>query len=314
MERGMALLLQIILLVIGFLFLVKGADVFVEGAAGIADKFGIPQLVIGLTIVAMGTSAPEAAVSITAAFKGSADITIGNIIGSNIMNILVILGVTAVITAVPVQKSTLRYEIPFVILLSVLLVALGYDGSITFVDAVVLVVLFVGFIAYTIMMAMKEKDDTQEETKKRSVWLLLLMTAGGLAVVVLGSNLAVSAASEIAAMFGVSERFIGLTIVALGTSLPELMTSVTAARKHNADIAIGNIVGSNIFNIAFVVGLTGLITTVPFQPKFIIDGIVAVLAAVLLLVSVLVGRKLSRPAGVIMLIAYAGYFAYLVVA
>jgi cation:H+ antiporter len=314
MERNMALLLQIILLVIGFLFLVKGADVFVEGAAGIADKFGIPQLVIGLTIVAMGTSAPEAAVSITAAFKGSADITIGNIIGSNIMNILVILGVTAVITAVPVQKSTLRYEIPFVILLSVLLVALGYDGSITFVDAVVLVVLFVGFIAYTIMMAMKEKDDTQEETKKRSVWLLLLMTAGGLAVVVLGSNLAVSAASEIAAMFGVSERFIGLTIVALGTSLPELMTSVTAARKHNADIAIGNIVGSNIFNIAFVVGLTGLITTVPFQPKFIIDGIVAVLAAVLLLVSVLVGRKLSRPAGVIMLIAYAGYFAYLVVA
>ncbi len=314
MERGMALLLQIILLVIGFLFLVKGADVFVEGAAGIADKFGIPQLVIGLTIVAMGTSAPEAAVSITAAFKGSADITIGNIIGSNIMNILVILGVTAVITAVPVQKSTLRYEIPFVILLSVLLVVLGYDGSITFVDAVVLVVLFVGFIAYTIMMAMKEKDDTQEETKKRSVWLLLLMTAGGLAVVVLGSNLAVSAASEMAAMFGVSERFIGLTIVALGTSLPELMTSVTAARKHNADIAIGNIVGSNIFNIAFVVGLTGLITTVPFQPKFIIDGIVAVLAAVLLLVSVLVGRKLSRPAGVIMLLAYAGYFAYLVVA
>lgn len=308
----MNFLIQLVLLVLGFVFLVKGADVFVEGAAGIADKFGIPQLVIGLTIVAMGTSAPEAAVSITAAFKGSADITIGNILGSNILNILVILGLTAVIIAVPVQMSTLKYEMPFVIALSVLIVVLGLDGNITFVDAVVLAVLFVCFIAYTIRMALKDKNVEEEETKKRSIWLLILMTVGGLIVVVLGSNMTVDAATRIAQMFGMSERFIGLTIVALGTSLPELVTSVTAARKGSADIAIGNIVGSNIFNIAFVVGLTGLITPVPFQSRFIVDGAVAIAAAVLLLVAVLPKKKLTRPAGGIMLLGYVGYFIYLI--
>ena len=307
----MEIVFQFLLLVAGFVLLVKGADVFVDGAAGIADKFGIPQLVIGLTIVAMGTSAPEAAVSITAAFNGSADITIGNVVGSNILNILVILGLSAVITVVPVQLSTLKYELPFMTAISVLILILGLDGNITLVDGIILVVLFALFIAYTIRMAMKEKTQQDEEREEKKLWLLLLMTVGGLACVVLGSNVTVNAATRIATIFGVSERFIGLTIVALGTSLPELVTSVTAARRGNADIAIGNIVGSNIFNILFVVGLTSLVTTVPFQSRFIIDSLVAIGSAVLLFVAVLPKKKLNRLAGVIMLAAYAGYFVYL---
>lgn len=310
----MEIVINLIFLVAGFVLLVKGSDVFVEGAAGIADRFGISQLVIGLTIVAMGTSAPEAAVSITAAFNGSADITIGNIVGSNILNILIILGLSAVIVAVPVQMSTLKYELPFMIGISVLLLLLGLDGSITLLDGIILIILFAAFIAYTIRMAMKDKAGQEEgetESKKRKLWLLLVMTVGGLACIVLGSNVTVDAATALATIFGVSERFIGLTIVALGTSLPELFTSVTAARRGNADIAIGNIVGSNIFNILFVVGLTALVTTVPFQSRFIVDSLVAIGASLLLLIAVLPKKKLNRAAGVVMLLSYAGYFIYL---
>ncbi len=308
----MEIILQVILLVAGFVLLVKGADVFVDGAAGIANKFRIPQLVIGLTIVAMGTSAPEAAVSITAAVKGVADITIGNIVGSNILNILVILGLTSVLIAVPVQTSTLRVELPFMIAIMVLLVLLGLDGKVGLIDGLILIVLFALFISYTIRMALKNKGTEEEQEEQHSFALLLLFTVAGLVCVVFGSNLTVNAATRLAEMFGMSERFIGLTIVALGTSLPELVTSVMAAKKGNADIAIGNIVGSNIFNVLFVIGLTSLIIPVPYQPKFIIDGLISVAAGILLLLAVLKDKKLNRFAGVIMLLGYAGYFAYLV--
>lgn len=308
----MEAIIQILLLIAGFVLLVKGADIFVGGAAGIADKFGIPQLVIGLTIVAMGTSAPEAAVSITAAVKEStADITIGNVLGSNILNILIILGLSAVITAVPVQMSTLKYEMPFMIAISVLMLVLGLDGNIGLLDGVILAVLFVLFIAYTIRMAMKDKKEQEESKAKRKMWILIAMTIGGMACIVLGSNLTVDAASAIARMCNISERVIGLTIVALGTSLPELFTSVTAARRGNADIAIGNVVGSNIFNILFVVGMTALITPVAFQPKFMIDAFVAIGACVLLLLAVLPKKKLGRAAGVVMVLSYAVYLVYL---
>ena len=306
----MDILLQFGLLVLGFVMLIKGADWFVDGAAGIASKLGIPQLIIGLTIVAMGTSAPEAAVSISSAMKGSADITIGNVVGSNILNVLVILGLTASIVAIKVAKSTVRIEIPFMIGISVLLLALGMTGNvITFVEGVVLWIAFIAYLAYLFVMAKKGKEKSEEETandgKKKPLWLLAVLIAVGAAMIVLGSNFAVDGASAIATAFGLSERFIGLTIVALGTSLPELVTSVTAAKKGNADIAIGNIVGSNIFNILFVVGTTALITPVAFAPNFLIDSLVGIGAAVLLWIGCFRKNQLGRPVGILMLVAYA---------
>ncbi len=308
----MEMLIQILVLAVGFTMLVKGADWFVDGAAGIAAKFGIPPLVIGLTIVAMGTSAPEAAVSITSAIKGNAGITVGNVVGSNIMNILVILGLASLITPIAVQKSTVKVEIPFMLFVTGLLLALGYSGNqIGFTEGVVLWAAFLVYLGYLLWSAKKNPAEAEEE-RLRPVWKLLLLVAVGMGLILWGSDLAVDAASAIAKMLGMSDRLIGLTIVALGTSLPELVTSVAASRKGEADIAIGNIVGSNIFNILFVAGTTALITPVAFEPGFVIDTLIAAAAGVLLWVCVFRKRKLSRLGGGVMLAAYAAYFVYLV--
>lgn len=306
----MDFLLQLVLLVIGFALLIKGADWFVEGTAGIAKKFGIPQLVIGLTIVAMGTSAPEAAVSITAALKGNAGISIGNVVGSNIMNILVILGLSAVIIAIGIQQSTIKYEIPYLIFITLAFLIMGFTGgTITRPEGVILWVLFILYLAYLFRLAKNNKEEDTEE--ERSPLLLLLSGIVGAVTIVWGSNITVDSATAIAKMIGLSESFIGLTIVALGTSLPELVTSVTAAKKGNADIAIGNIVGSNIFNILFVIGSTALITPIPFATNFFIDSVIAIFAGVLLWFSVFRTKKLTRMWGIIMLLCYFGYFMYL---
>lgn len=307
----MEILLQLFLLVLGFVMLAKGADKFVEGAAGIASRFGIPQLIIGLTIVAMGTSAPEAAVSLAAAFKGNADITIGNIVGSNILNIWIILGLAAAITPLLVAKSTIKLEIPFMIAITALLGYQGMDGTVTFFDGVLLLVLFVLYLAYLYNMAKKNKVDEDTQEYSHSLAHCLIWTVVGLALIILGSNVTVNAATAIAAYIGLSQRFIGLTIVALGTSLPELFTSVTAARKGNADIAIGNIVGSNIFNILFVIGLSALIIDIPFAAAFNFDMIIAITAAVMLFVCVLFTKKLERWAGILMLVCYGAYLWYI---
>ena len=306
--------LQVFILLVGFLLLVKGADWFVEGAAGIAKKLGIPQLIIGLTIVAMGTSMPEAAVSITAALQENAGITIGNIVGSNILNILIILGVTALITNVAIQKSTLYYEIPYMIAITIVLMIFGITGGkITFIEGIIFWLLFIVFLGYLFVMSKKGNSQEDEEVKDIPVWkCILFMVAGGV-MVVKGSDFAVSGASAIARFFGMSERFIGLTIVAFGTSLPELVTSVTAAKKGNAGIAIGNIVGSNIFNILFVIGTTALICTVPFESKFIIDTIIAIASGAVLWLGTYKNRELRKPCGIVMLLGYAAYFIYLCV-
>lgn len=309
----MEIVLQVVLLVIGFAMLVYGADWFVDGSAGVAAKFGIPQLVIGLTIVAMGTSAPEAAVSITAALKGSADITVGNVVGSNILNVLIILGLASVITSIAVAKSTIRIEIPWMLAITAMLMIFGITGNqIVWWEGILLLVVFAAYIYYTLQLAKKNPEETEEEEKQRPVWKLILLILVGLGFIVGGSNISVEAASNLARFFGLSEKFIGLTIVALGTSLPELFTSVTAARKGNADIAIGNIVGSNIFNILFVVGLSAIITPVAFVSSFVIDCLVSFGAGVLLWICVLKKQKLTRGGGILMLIAYAAYFAYLI--
>lgn len=309
----MEILVQILLLVLGFVMLVKGADWFVDGSAGIADRFGIPQLVIGLTIVAMGTSAPEAAVSITAALKENAGIAIGNVVGSNILNILIILGLTSVIVATAVAKSTIKIETPYMLLITAVLLVMGFTGNVvSFVEGIILWVLFIIYLAYLFMMAKKNKEEVQEEAKKSPMWKLILLAIVGLVLVVWGSDVTVDAATNLAKAIGLSERFIGLTIVALGTSLPELFTSVSAAIKGKADIAIGNIVGSNIFNILFVIGTAALITPVPFEPNFRIDTVIAIAAGIMLLVCVLnKDNKLKRPHGIVMLLGYAVYLGYL---
>ena len=306
----MTLIFQMLLLVLGFVLLVKGADWFVDGASGIAAKLRIPQLVIGLTIVAMGTSAPEAAVSISAALKGSADITIGNIVGSNILNIFIILGLASAIVPIAVAKSTIRVDIPFMLFISGVLLALGWDGTVTLADGLIMLVLFAAYLGYMLYMA-KKGGDEGEEIKDLKLWQALLYTVLGLVLIVWGADVAVDAATALARIIGLSERFIGLTVVALGTSLPELFTSVTAARKGNADIAIGNIVGSNIFNILFVVGLSAIIVPVPFTPNFRIDTIVAIAAGVMLLLCSLRQKKLVRRHGILMLLSYGAYFLYL---
>lgn len=306
--------LQVFILLVGFLLLVKGADWFVEGAAGIAKKLGIPQLIIGLTIVAMGTSMPEAAVSITAALQENAGITIGNIVGSNILNILIILGVTALITNVAIQKSTLYYEIPYMIAITIVLMIFGITGGkITFIEGIILWLLFIVFLGYLFVMSKKGNSLEDEEVKDIPVWKCILFMVVGGVMVVKGSDFAVSGASAIARFFGMSERFIGLTIVAFGTSLPELVTSVTAAKKGNAGIAIGNIVGSNIFNILFVIGTTALICMVPFESKFIIDTIIAIASGAVLWLGTYKNRELRKPCGIVMLLGYAAYFIYLCV-
>ncbi len=308
------MVLQVFILLVGFLLLVKGADWFVEGAAGIAKKLGIPQLIIGLTIVAMGTSMPEAAVSITAALQENAGITIGNIVGSNILNILIILGVTALITNVAIQKSTLYYEIPYMIAITIVLMIFGITGGeISFIEGIIFWLLFIVFLGYLFVMSKKGNSQENEEVKDIPVWKCILFMLVGGVMVVKGSDFAVSGASVIARFFGMSERFIGLTIVAFGTSLPELVTSVTAAKKGNAGIAIGNIVGSNIFNILFVIGTTALICTVPFESKFIIDTIIAIASGAVLWLGTYKNRELRKPCGIVMLLGYAAYFIYLCV-
>ncbi|MBE5945404.1 MAG: calcium/sodium antiporter [Lachnospiraceae bacterium] len=304
--------LKIALLVLGFVMLIKGADWFVDGTSGIATKLGIPQLVIGLTIVAMGTSLPEAAVSVTAALKGNAGIAIGNVLGSNILNVFIILGITAVIVSVAIQKSTLCIEMPYMILVTVVLILMGRTGNeISRLEGIVLWILFIIYLAYLFVLAKKGKQEDKENEVTTATWKLITYSIVGLVIVVWGSDITVDAATYIAKSVGLSERFIGLTIVALGTSLPELVTSVTAARKGNADIAIGNIVGSNIFNVLFVIGTSSLIIPVIYEPGFIIDGIIAIAAGVILWIAVFRKLELRRVWGIIFLACYAGYFAYL---
>lgn len=314
------MIVSLIMLVAGFVMLIKGADMFVDGASKVAAKLKVPLIVIGLTIVAFGTSAPEAAISINSAIQDNAGIAVGNVIGSNILNILIILGISALFTAVPVKKATFKYEIPFVIVISIVLLVLGVlGGTIGKLDAVILLLLFVAFFVYLILLSKKgdssADDDVPALTEKDTVLKMILFIIIGLVSIVLGSDFTVTGATAIAEALNVDDRIIGLTIVAFGTSLPELVTSVTAARKHQADIAIGNIVGSNIFNILLVIGLAGVFSPNPikFENSFIIDGIVAVVSAVLLWLLIFKDKKLRKSGGIIMICCYAAYFVYLLI-
>ena len=319
-----------LLLIAGFIMLVKGADWFVDSAASLAKKIHIPELVIGLTLVAFGTSAPELSVSLTSALKTASNgITIGNVVGSNIMNIVLILGLTSVLCKIPCQRNSLILDIPYMLMATVLFIILGCIGNqFSQIDGIILVGLLIVYIAILVIISIKQKtnlfsEDSEETDSKDSLtgirgfiktisdkaWFLILLVLTGLVCIIYGSDLVVKSATNIAKYCGVSDRIIGLTMIALGTSLPELVTSVTAARKGKTDIAIGNIIGSNIFNILCVAGVTACFVSISFK-GFFLDSIEALISALLLaLLCYLPGHTIKRWGGFVLLAFYIAFMA-----
>lgn len=318
------MVLSIIFIIIGFALLIKGADFLVDGASNVAKKFHIPEIIIGLTIVSMGTSMPELFVSATSALNGSADMAIGNIVGSNICNLLLILGLSAFIKPVIFQRETRLIEIPICLIVTIIFtIFCNTDGTISKVEGIILIVLFLLFIIYTIIMSKKgnkfdgteESNELKVQDKPISITKNILFIIIGIIGLKIGGDLTVDNATNIARMFNVSEKIIGLTILAVGTSLPELVTSVTAAIKGNSDIAIGNIVGSNIFNILFIIGVSALITPLAYNFTYNIQMIILIAATIILALFPAIPPKneMSRMNGLIYFILYLVYLAILFV-
>ena len=313
--------ISIVMLIIGFIILIKGADVFVDGAASLAKNFKLSTMLIGLTIVAFGTSAPEFAVSIQSLVSGNGDIVLGNVIGSNILNILLILGVSSTIHHLVVKNNTVKKELPITLLITTLLIVLMsdniFDGNMvnnfTRGDGIALLLFFMVFIYYLISMMRNKVDQDDEEQPKYNIKKSIIYTVIGIICIVLGSNFVVEYASAIATILGVSERMISLTIVAFGTSLPELVTSIVATKKGEYDIAIGNVVGSNIFNIGIVLGLPiaifGGISKISFS---YIDLLALFLSALLLFIFSYNDRKITKKEGITMLIIFVIYYSYVI--
>lgn len=314
------MLLHSILLIVGFIILIKGADFFVDGASSVASNFKVSKMLIGLTIVAFGTSAPEFAVSVKSLISGSGDIVLGNVIGSNILNILLILGISALFHSLTVKSATVKKELPITLLITTLFAVLLSDhlfdvtltNAFTRSDGIVLLLFFLIFIYYLISMMRNKVSDEQDSTPM-SLPKALVFTILGIIAIVFGSNFVVDSASFLAKAMGVSERMIGLTIVALGTSLPELVTSITATKKGEYDIAIGNVVGSNIFNIGIVIGLPvsilGSITHITFN---YIDLIVMLVSAILLFLFSRNDYKITKKEGIAFLILFIVYYSYVI--
>lgn len=308
---------EILLIVLGFVLLIKGADFLVDGASSVAKKFHIPEIVIGLTIVSIGTSMPELFVSTTSALQGSADMSIGNIIGSNICNLLLILGLSAVISPVKFQKSTRNIEIPMCFAITVVFIVLANLGKIiSFADSIILLVLFVGFIGYTLYVAKKgqaEAEESEQEEQNGSMLKNILLIVIGIVGLKLGGDFTVNNAVVIAQTLGISEKVIGLTILAIGTSLPELVTSVVAAVKGNDDIAIGNIIGSNIFNMLMIIGVTAFITPLAYNVTYNVQLIILLFALILLEVFAFTKPKdnMTRSNGIVYVALYAVYMIML---
>lgn len=314
--------LQIILLIVGFVILIKGADVFVDGAASLAQNFKLSKMLIGLTIVAFGTSAPEFAVSVKSIISNNADMVLGNVIGSNILNILLIIGICALIKPVIVKNNTIKKEIPIVILMSTLLFFLMkdnlFDSSISNIvtrnDGFVILLFFTVFVYYLISIVRNKKDEDADSLAKFNIPKSIIFTILGIVAIIVGSNLVVDSASTIATILGVSQKMIALTIVAFGTSLPELVTSIVSIKKDEQEIMVGNIVGSNIFNIGIVLGLPvalfGGINAVGFNN---IDLIMLLLSAVLLFMLSFKKHKIGKIGGILMLVLFIIYYTFVIV-
>lgn len=324
----MSIFLNIFLLILGFAGLIKGADFFVDGSSALAKIFKVPGVIIGLTIVAMGTSAPELAVSTSAAIQGANEIALSNVVGSNIFNLLAVLGVCALICPIPIEKSIVKRDFPFSILITVgLFVAVaiglfsGFDfsgtamsenvGMISRPVGIVLLVVFAGYIGTLIVLA-KRNAANEETGRKMPVWKCILLIVGGLACIIIGGQLVVENAKGIAAALGMSETLIGLTIVAVGTSLPELVTSIVASRKGENGLAVGNVIGSNIFNILFILGVSATIHPIAVNYASVIDLLILIVVSVVTLVFSLT-KKISRPEGAVMILLYAATVGFAIV-
>lgn len=315
-----------ILLIIGFVLLIKGADFFVDGSSSVAKILKVPTIIIGLTVVAFGTSMPELSVSVTAALRGSNDLAVSNVLGSNIFNLLVVLGCCALVKPVAAKWSLLKKEFPFSILITVILLLVDSDFSIMKVldgnkgfvlgrwAGLLFLILFVLYIYATVKSALRSraeaKDMEEEEYKTMSPLKSVIYIVIGLIGIVWGGNLVVDSASNIALTFGWSQTFIGLTIVALGTSLPELVTSVVAARKGENDLAVGNVVGSNIFNILLILGVSSFITPITLDVTAVYDTIILIIASIIVYVSAISKREIQRKEGILFLVCYFAFFLY----
>ena len=314
------MILALIRLVIGFALLVKCADLFVDGASSLAKKLNIPAFVIGLTIVAFGTSAPELAVSITAAMKGSNDIAIGNVVGSNIFNTLVVLGASAAITPIAVDKGMIKRDYPLSIFAAVLLGVLAMDTvlfkasemSLGRLDGIILLIAFAGFMVMTVKAGLEGREEEEEDSEVMPLMKSLLVIVIGLVGIVVGGDLSVEGAKDIARFFGLSEAIIGLTIVALGTSLPELVTSIVAAKKGESDIAVGNVIGSNVFNVFLILGVSSTILPMNVSGTYLYDIGMLIGVMVLTYLPIAKTKKVSRVMGIVMVLVYAAYTVYLI--
>lgn len=314
----LSLIFTFLILIAGFVLLIKGADFFVEGSASIAKMLRVPSLIIGMTIVAMGTSLPECSVSITASLTGQNSLAVSNAVGSNIFNLMVVCGVCALFTPLKVKTDTLKKDFPFSVICAGLLLALGYVGMVLGrEDGIILLVIFVLFLLYMIRSAIKARNAGEtveiegEDAQIHPVWKSILFIVLGAAAIAWGGDLVVDSASVIAAAFGMSQTLIGLTICAIGTSLPELVTSIVAARKNQVDMALGNVIGSNIFNILFVLGIGASISPIEFITENMID--IAILIAMSLIVWIFTWskRRVNRAEGICMLLLYVAYWGYI---
>ncbi len=314
----MLLIQNIVFIAIGFFMLMLGAQWLVDGASTFARKYHIPEIIIGLTIVSIGTSMPELMVSLTSAIGGHADISIGNVIGSNLCNLMLILGITSLIVPLVFSKTTKKYDIPIMIFSTVIVFLVANIGeTISRVDGLLLSIVFIVFILYTIKLAQKSMSNNTSKSNvtKKDLGISILKVILGIILLKYGADISVDNAVSIAKVLGVSEKVIGVTIVAIGTSLPELITSVVAGIKGEIDIAIGNIVGSNIFNLLFILGVSSIITPISYSLSYNTDFLLLIFVSFLLLAFAYFGRKntMTRLNGVIYLLIYSGYIAYLII-
>ena len=307
----MTAILPYLLLVVGFVLLIKGADFFVDGASSIAAKLKVPSLIIGLTVVSIGTSLPEAAVSISASLSGNNGISLGNVIGSNIFNLLVVVGVSSVILPIVTDRDILKRDMPINIVITAILCAMLLDGTLSRLDAAILLVLFVTYLFILIRDALKNRTEA-EETKVLSWAKSLIFVVVGAAAIIFGGDLVVDNATIIATSLGMGETLVGLTIVAIGTSLPELVTSIIAAKKGDSGIAMGNVMGSCIFNILFILGMAGVIQPMTADSAFFIDAGILIGVSLLMLLFAFTKKKTDRLEGAISLLLYIAYTAYII--
>lgn len=309
------MLFAVAYLLAGFLLLMKGADFFVEGSSSVARKLRIPTIIIGMTIVAMGTSLPECAVSVTAAMTNNNGLAIGNVLGSNLFNLLVVCGACALFSPLMVKRETLKKEFPFSVLCTALMIGLGYIGmNLDRGDGVCLLILFGAYLGYMLYFALKAKRSVSEEPEEKAVlsgWKCAAYILGGMIAIKYGGDFVVGGASAIAAGFGLSQNMIGLTIVAMGTSLPELVTSVVAARKNELDMAVGNVIGSNVFNVLLILGLAAAISPVTMNMENLIDGAVLIVSSVIVWLFARSREKIERGEGIAMLGMYAVFMVYI---